>query len=283
VSAARSETAAAASLTAAVERRLVGARRPGAPLVVMLDVDGTIAPIVPRPEDAAVPDETRRLLAALAARPHTHVALVSGRAPGDAARVVGLPGLWVVGNHGAEVVTPDGASATDPRVAAHQGAVAAAARELAGPVAAVPGATLEDKRLTLTIHWRRVADPADVARLERLAAAAGERHGLAVHAGKMVFELRPPVRVDKGTAVLRLARHLGADAPGAAALFAGDDVTDEDAFRALRAELPGAVTIRVAPEDDAGAPTTAAEFTAPGLGALRELLRDLLARLAAHG
>ncbi|MFL5578277.1 MAG: trehalose-phosphatase [Gemmatimonadaceae bacterium] len=277
-----------APFDAAVVRRLVRERRPDAPIVLMLDVDGTLAPIVARPEDAAVPDETRRLLAALAARPDVQVAIVSGRAPADAARVVGLDGLWVVGNHGAEVVAPSGEATVDPLVAPYRDAVAAAARELADPVAAVAGATLEDKRLSLTIHWRRVADPAGIATLERLAAAAAARHALALHSGKAVFELRPPVRVNKGTAVLALARRLGAGASGAGALFAGDDVTDEDAFRALRAELPRAVTILVAPDEerarggDGGPapPLTAAEFAVPGVAALRDLLRNLVIRLA---
>jgi trehalose 6-phosphate phosphatase len=139
----------------------------------------------------------------------------------------------------------------------------------------VPGATLEDKRWSLTLHYRTVADHAGVLALGRAARAAAARHALDVRRGKKVFELRAPVRVDKGTAVLRLARELGADAPGAAALYAGDDVTDEDAFRALRAGLPSAVTVRVAADDADAARDTSAEFTVLGLPAFREVLARL--------
>ena len=259
-----------ADVAATLHRRLVVERRPSAPLLLAFDVDGTLAPIVPRPEDAAVPEPTRRLLVALASRGATRLAVVSGRAAGDAARIVALDGLWVIGNHGAEVVAPDGTLTVDPLVA---------------PTRAVAGARLEDKRWTLTVHYRRVADPAGVAALEAAAAAAARELGLVLHRGKQVFELRPPVRVNKGTALLRLARDVGAGAPGAALLYAGDDVTDEDAFRALRAELPHAVTIKVVGEPVAGVGdartiATDAELTVVGLDTLRAALEQLDAWLA---
>ena len=264
----------------ALHERLVAARARGAPLLLALDVDGTLAPIVQRPEDAAVPPATRRVLASLATRPGVLLAVVSGRAAADAARIVALDGLWVIGNHGAETVAPDGTLAVDPLVAPYAGAIAEAGRALVAPTRAVAGARLEDKTWTLTVHYRRVADAAGVAALEAATAAAGRDFGLVLHRGKQVFELRPPVTVNKGTALLRLARRLGADAPGAGLLYAGDDATDEDAFRALRAELPAAVTIRVASQergdDRPAAPTeTAAEFVVVGLPALRIALERL--------
>jgi trehalose-phosphatase len=272
-----------------LRRRLVDERRPGAPLVVALDVDGTIAPIVPRPEDAAVPPETRRVLASLAARPAVQLAVVSGRSAADAARIVALDGLWVIGNHGAETVAPDGAVRVDPLVAPFAPAIAAAVRALAPAADAVPGARLEDKRWTLTLHYRRVADAAAVGALERATSDAARAFGLSMHRGKQVFELRPPVRVDKGTALLRLARALGADVPGAALLFAGDDLTDEDAFVALRAELPNALTIKVVGEEagEGGARgadvDTAAAATVVGLPTLRAALEQLDAWLGNGG
>ena len=270
------------ALAAALRERLGGA-----PLLTLLDVDGTLAPIVDHPEHAAVPAATRCVLERLVRRPRTHVAVVSGRAAADAARVVGVPGVWVIGNHGAERVDPEGRAAVDPLVAPFADAVATAGRELGPAVARTPGAELEDKRWTMTLHFRRVADPAAVDVLRAAARAAAGAHGLELREGKKVLELRPPVRVDKGVASLRLAADLGALAPAASLFYAGDDTTDEDAFRALRDADPRAVTVRVAPGVDAVAPMpTAAEFTVPDVGALRgvlALLVDLVPRAEEEG
>jgi len=237
-------------------------------LIVMLDVDGTLAPIAPRPEQAVVPPETRRVIAALAARPGVRVALVSGRAAADARRMVGVTNLWAIGNHGAETVGPDGEIDVDPRVARYQPTVAQAARKISSLVAAVPGVLLEDKTWTLSVHYR-LADPAVVPRLRGVVESVATGLGLRVMDGKAIFEVRPPVPVNKGTAVLALARRLGATDAGY--LFVGDDVTDEDAFRLLRVQLPNAVTIKV------GDPrTSAAEFAVRDPAAVRELLEALL-------
>ena len=84
------------------------ARLAGRPLLLLLDVDGTLAPIAPHPTLAHVPDNTRRLIAALAATPGVTVVLVSGRAAPDAKRLVGVERVWTVGNHGAEIIAPNG-------------------------------------------------------------------------------------------------------------------------------------------------------------------------------
>ena len=255
--------------TPELERRIAGA-----PLVVMLDVDGTLAPIAPRPEDAAVPLETRRAVAALAAREDVHVALVSGRAAADARRLVGVANTWVVGNHGIEVESPEGETTVEPQVAGYAGAVAQAARRLTTLLEHVAGVLVENKRWTLSVHYR-LADPGVLPRLKAVVEEVAREHGLRATTGKMVFELRPPVRVDKGTAVLSLALRLGALDERASLLFAGDDQTDEDAFRLLRARVPRAVTVHVAGE----APrATAAEFTVAGPGALRAVLEWLAER-----
>jgi trehalose 6-phosphate phosphatase len=259
-----------AALRAAVAA-LAGAR----PRVLLLDVDGTLAPIAPRPEDARVPDGTLAVLAALAAAPHTHVALVTGRAPADARRMVPVRGLWVIGNHGAEREAPDGTLTVDPGVAAHGPALRAAVAELAAGLAGVPGALVEDKGWSVTAHFR-LAAPADAARVADAARAAARRHGLAARDGKMVVELRAPVAVDKGTAARALLGVLGADARGAGVLAAGDDVTDEDLFRALAAARPGGrdpLTVRVGPD----AAPTAAGFRVPDPPAVAALLGALAA------
>ncbi len=248
------------------------------PLVLLLDIDGTLAPIVPRPEEARVPDATLAALAALAALPATHLALVTGRAPADGRRLVPVAGAWVVGNHGAERLAPDGAHEVDPRVAEHAPALRAAAAELAPLAAAVPGVWVEDKRWSLSVHYRQA--PADaVPRVVEAARAAAARLGLRAGGGKQIVELRAAAAVDKGTAGVALARALGADAPAAGVFAAGDDVTDEDLFRRLADARLGArapVTVRVGAPD---APTAAA-FRAPDPAALQALLAELAARRA---
>lgn len=270
----------------------VAARLDGRPLAVMLDVDGTLAPIAPRPEEAAVPAETRRVVAALAALPDVRVVLVSGRAAADARRMVGVANVWVIGNHGFEAVSPDGGEMDQPELEPWRSAIARAARRIAPLVAPVPGVLLEDKGWTLSVHYR-LADSQVVPRLIESVERVAEPLGLRVSRGKMVVEVRPDVRVDKGTAVLRLAAELGAlagkenpaaeedggDAPatggGGSTLFVGDDRTDEDAFRALRSRSARAVTVRVTHGEDIA---TAAEFSIEDPAAVRKLLEWLLQR-----
>ena len=134
--------------------RALGDRLAGAPLAVLLDVDGTLAPIAPRPEDAAVPPDTVAALRALVARPHTHVGFVSGRGAVDARRLVGVDGVWAAGNHGFEILDPDGTLAVAPEVGPWEFALAAARERIRPLVAATPGALLEDKGATMSVHYR---------------------------------------------------------------------------------------------------------------------------------
>jgi trehalose 6-phosphate phosphatase len=221
---------------------------------LLLDVDGVLAPIVARPELAAVPDETRAELRRLAGR-YLLVAAVSGRAGEDAARLVGVPGIRVVGNHGLEL---------DPR-----------AEELAGELAAfrdAVGLPVEDKRLSLTYHYREASDEtAAVAELEAVAQRA-ERAGFVPRWGRKVLEIRPPVEADKGSAVRTLLAGSGARR----ALYAGDDTTDLDAFAGLRAAgLEHAVCVAVASAEGPAELRDAADLVLPGTDAVP----DLLARL----
>jgi trehalose 6-phosphate phosphatase len=225
------------------------------PLLALFDIDGTLAPLAPRPELAVVPGATRRALADLAARPGVRVGLVTGRAAHDGARMVPVPGLWIIGNHGVETWDPDGARHVDQHALDAQPALARAAQTLASPVAAVPGAMLEDKRWGISIHTR-LAEPAAVPALEAEVRRVAEREGLRAVEGKKIVELRIPAELDKGTAILALAARLGVleDGGAGAVLFAGDDRTDEDAFRRLRAAGVRSVTVRVGEPD---APTDA--------------------------
>lgn len=254
----------------------IGTRLDGDPLVVMLDVDGTLAPIVPRPADARVPADTRAVLDALAGMPRVAVALVSGRSAEDTMRVAPVSKAWVVGNHGFEVRSPDGQVKTNNEAVPYEHAVADAASWLEPITRATEGAILENKRWTLSLHYRLVS-PHEVEQLLARAREVALAAGLRVTEGKKIVELRPPVEIDKGTAALALAEELGAVNANASAMFAGDDRTDEDAFRALRLRKPDAITARIlGAGDEEAAGSTNAEFALASPAELREFLRWLL-------
>ncbi len=190
---------------------------------VFLDVDGTLAPIVERAEDARVPDATRALLRGLVER-YAIVACVSGRDAVDARRLVGLDGLWYAGSHGAELMEPGAPSASVlPAFAEWADRVHAFAERHSDS-----GARMEDKGPIVAFHWRGAGDEDAVrSRLEEVAREAEAE--FLTHWGRKVLEIRPPVAVDKGRAIHELIRRSGVQV----ALYAGDDRTDLDAFRAL--------------------------------------------------
>ena len=252
---------------------LIAARLTGRPLVLSFDVDGTLAPIAAHPALAQVPEATRRIIATLVTRPGVIVLLVSGRAAGDAKRVVDVERVWTVGNHGAEVIDPNGDISVDPAVSRYAEAMARTAQTLEPLIGAIRGVLLENKTWTLSVHYR-AADERVVPRLREIVEGVAAQHGLIVTKGKMVFEIRPPVGVNKGTAISRLVGDLGGFGHGASVLFAGDDITDEDAFRSLREHHPAAVTICIGDRPD-----TAAEFTFGDTDQLRALL-ERVARAA---
>jgi trehalose-phosphatase len=245
------------------------ARLVGRPLLIMLDVDGTLAPIALLPSLARVPDETRRILARLAQHPALAVALVSGRAADDARRLVAVEGVWTIGNHGAEVMSPNGDVTVEPSIKRFGAAIEATARALAPLVDAVEDVIVENKSWSLAVHYR-AADEQLVPRLREYVTRVAAEHGLRVADGKKVLEVRPPISINKGSAVVQLARRLGALGPQASLLFAGDDATDEDAFRLLRSDYPHAVTIHVG-----DSPDSAAEFRVDGPNEIRELLASI--------
>lgn len=201
-------------------------------LVLLLDFDGTLSPIVPHAEDARLTSTARIALGALRDRIDVDVAIVSGRAIEDLRSRVDLEGLLFAGNHGMEIEGP-GVSETAPQALALRPALERAKSRITAGLESVSGAWVEDKGLTLTIHLRQ-ADPADEERIRQIVASGVEGEvGLRLTCGKKVIEVRPAVDYDKGTAVQFLLRHL--DPPvGSPVLYLGDDTTDEDAFRVVK-------------------------------------------------
>jgi trehalose 6-phosphate phosphatase len=228
------------------------AERP-AETAVLLDVDGTLAPIASTPEGASVPEPTRELLRGLAAR-YALVACVSGRPEDDARRVVGVDELVYVGEHGL---------ALDPRTTEWQGPIDELLAEVTWPP--------ERKPSSVAFHYRTAEDPeaavAELRRIERRAAGLGLR----TRWGRKVLEVLPPVDADKGTALRALLAERGLRR----ALYAGDDATDLDAFRGLDG-LELAVRVAVVSEEGPSELGRAADVIVGGTDTLVDLLRRLL-------
>jgi trehalose-phosphatase len=222
----------------------LAARLTGSPLAIFLDIDGTLAPIAPRPDAARVPPETLVVVADLTHMRHVHVAVVTGRSVADARRLVPLDHVAVIGNHGFEILGDDGTMIITPEAHAFRDALMAASARLMDLERRCPGVVVEDKTWTISAHYR-LAPRGLVPEIVRQVSAIGAELGLQTTSGKEVLELRPPVQVNKGTAVVELARRLDAVDRDAASIYIGDDRTDEDAFVALRAEAKHAVTVRV--------------------------------------
>jgi len=217
-----------------------------------LDVDGVLAPIVERPEDARVPEETRAELTRLAAR-YALVAAISGRTSDEARRIVGVSRLVYVGSHGLEL-SPD---AERWRVALQMFLAS-----VEWPV--------ENKGLTATFHYRTAPDEAAAkAALDNVAVRA-EQAGLRARFGRKVLEILPPIEADKGTAI----RQLLSERDLTRALYAGDDTTDLDAFAALdRLEL--GVRVAVASAEGPRELRERADLVVDGPPEFFELLRRL--------
>ena len=228
------------------------AERP-AEAAILLDVDGTLAPIVSRPDEAAVPEQTRAVLSGLVER-YGLVACLSGRPGTDAARVVGVDGVRYVGEHGLEL--EPGADEW--------------AEQLAAFAASVDWPAEEGKRLTLSFHYRSADDVTTAEEALRAVADRALAEGLRPRWGRRVLEIRPPIEADKGTAVSRL---LG-ESSLRRALYAGDDTTDLDAFLGLDG-LEVAVRIAVVSDEAPDQLADAADVVVDGPEALAELLAQL--------
>ncbi|WCB96891.1 hypothetical protein DSM104299_05661 [Baekduia alba] len=244
---------------------------------VLLDIDGTLAPIVRHADDAHVPEPTRLPLIAIAKR-YGLVACVSGRQATTARRIVSLGSITYVGNHGAEILR---GGQTTPEIAPE---IAEWARKVrAFGVGELRGEELhrlrvrgEDKDVIFGFHWRGAPDEESAEAAARAVAERAEAAGFVTHWGRKILEVRPPVALNKGLGVGALLEATPVDV----ALYAGDDRTDIDAFDALRAAVAAgtlreAICIGVASDETPRELEEAADILVDGPLGVRGVLETL--------
>jgi trehalose-phosphatase len=231
-------------------------------LLLLLDFDGTLAPIVPDPAEARLPERARAALEKISAKARDRIAVLSGRRLEDVRAKVSLPELIYAGNHGLEISGP-GFERMHPGAEPLRDAVRALADELVRRLAGFPGVVVEGKDLSISVHYRNAAEECVPAIAEAVADAASAFPQLALSKGRKIFELRPPGGWNKGDA----ARWIRERVEGLPVAI-GDDRTDEDMFAAV----PDGVTIHAGP-----LPDTLAQSRLEGPSAVADFLDWLAA------
>jgi trehalose 6-phosphate phosphatase len=245
---------------------------------VLFDLDGTLAPIVHQPTDAVVPEPTRQLLIEIARR-YAVVACVTGRRASEARAMVSIGTITYLGSHGAELLRAGWTEAVlDPALNEWARRIHDFGREQDTQELRRQRVRLEDKGAIVAFHWRGAPDE-DAARsaVDAIASEA-EKDGLRTHWGRKVLEVRPPVKIDKGAGIASFLR----DTDVRTALYAGDDVTDLDAFRTLaelvdEGRLSYAVRVGISSDEGPEEITREADVVVEGTDGMRKLL-ELLAR-----
>ncbi|MEY8017908.1 trehalose-phosphatase [Mycobacterium servetii] len=240
---------------------------------VFYDFDGTLSDIVDDPDAARPIAGATTALQKLAAR--CPVAVLSGRDLADVTRRVGVPGIWYAGSHGFELTAPDGTHHQNDDAAAAIPVLERAAAQLRERLGPIPGVMVEHKRFGVAVHYRNA--PRDrVGEVAAAVRAAGRHSALRVTTGREVIELRPDLDWDKGKTLRWVLEHLHLAGSGALTpIYLGDDITDEDAFDAVR---DGGVPILVRHDED-GDRATAALFGLDSPAAVSEFTNRLARRL----
>jgi trehalose-phosphatase len=216
-----------------IARRLKSAQH----VPLLSDYDGTLTPIVEKPELALLPPETRKLLRALAKNRHYTIGVISGRALADLKSKVGVDGIVYAGNHGLEIEGL-GSDFLEPVAEEMRPLLHILNRVLSAALRGIKGVFVEDKGLTLSVHYR-LADDSEMDRVQdaftKVTAPLQVTGQIKITHGKKVYEIRPPVNWDKGKAISWLMAKLREmrGKSGALPIYFGDDLTDEDGFKVI--------------------------------------------------
>ena len=241
-------------------------------LALLLDYDGTLAPIAPHRDHAIIPEETLKLLERLAGMPDVNVAIITGRSLANIQQMVGINGITYAGNLGFQILHPDGTLFSHPVPSEYLIKLKSLKSKLEEIKS--DGAWVEDKESVVTFHYREV--PSDLREsVKRKVRTLFQEHDLTCYESKMALESRPPVKWDKGRAAIHILRTLfGVDWCGrVSTIFVGDDSKDEDAFKVLTGM---AVTFRVTNSIDV---KTFATHRLPDTDAVFKMLKWIERRL----
>jgi trehalose 6-phosphate phosphatase len=245
---------------------------------VLLDIDGTLAPIVEHAADAHVPEGTRQLLIEVARR-YAVVACVSGRRASEARAMVSIGTISYLGSHGTELLRAGWTeSVLDPGIEDWVRRIHEFGREADTSDLRRCRIRLEDKGAIIAFHWRGAPDEeAARAAIDALATRA-EAAGLRTHWGRKVLEVRPPVKMDKGTGIVKFLEGTDVDV----VMYVGDDTTDIDAFRSLaqlaeEGRVSRAIRVGVKSDDGPAQITEQADVVVDGTAGVQQLLALLVA------
>jgi trehalose 6-phosphate phosphatase len=245
---------------------------------VLLDIDGTLAPIVRYTEDAHVPEATRGLLIEIARR-YAIVACVSGRRASDARRIVSIGTISYLGSHGTELLRAGWTEPElDPAVRDWGRRIQEFGREADTADLRRLRVRIDDEGSIVAFHWRGAPDEEAARAAIDAVAARAEQTGLRTHWGRKVLEVRPPVRMDKGAGIVGFLQDADLDV----ALYVGDDATDIDAFRGLAelvadGRLKHAIRVCVGSDEGPSELANEADLVVDGTEGVRALLEGLLA------
>lgn len=249
-------------------RRLAGKRT-----VIFLDYDGTLTPIVARPEDALISPSMRQTVADLAQR--CPVCVVSGRDRHTVQQLMGIEDLIVAGSHGFDIWSPDGGQ-IEHAVGVEYGELMTQVRQqVEAELTGVDGAIVEPKAASVAVHYR-LADDEGRRRIASVVECVLAQHPdeLKLTPGKMVYEIQPKIDWDKGKAVHYLLNALNLTGEEIVPLYLGDDTTDEDAFHALAGCGIGIFVGSLNDPEVAGR-TTAADFILYSVDEVEQFLQRL--------